>query len=809
MPTPEQYRDLPPLDALRGMRLWNVRGAFAAVYWSITEGAYRTGYALHLGASNALIGVLSAVASWAHVLQMVSPLIIERLSRRKPLCIGAFAVSHCMWVPIAFIPFVIPAELRLWAMIILIGLSAAALALASPALSSWFTDLVPAHVRGRYVGQQHTIIGAVGLAASLAAGRYMDMFPSEREQTGFVSLFIIAVAFSLGAVAVWAFVPEPPMHRSERVQVATFLSLPFRHANFRSLMLFAAARALAVMIAGPFFAVYMLKSLGIPYTQIAIFSAITTVSMIAANPMWGYLSDKFGHKPILRITSFGISLVPLAWVFATKSNYWITLSVIQVWAGTISAGLILSQYNLMLKTAPVQSRSVYIGCYSALASAAAALGAMLGGALAHAFSTLGSLRWFGYPISSLQCVFLISGLCRFAALPLLAWVREEEEVAASVVIRQVRSGRPLMTFWNLLRMARSSDPARKAEAAEALGSTRSMLAVDELIGLLDDSDRDVRRRAARALGEIGDVRGVGPLIEKARDPLADVGEEAVEALGKISTPQSLTVLLALLDDGRPSVRKSAILALGTMGSPEAQRRVEQLLDSERDPAVFLATMHALSRLGSKRALHRLRTVLRRSSSGLVRKQVANYMGTLLGRPGQFYPLLQAQEMRQQELVARVLARARRRLRTRIPGVAQDRRYFRRRLDAALTHFTKSDYGHAIACMRQVASQAMRRLAASKEVGPLFARRYRVGLGDITIKQRVGLVLQTSDRLRINFGFLSGLQHESRRRELHLEEALLGVFAFGQFVDELRRLARESEAALEGVDRYRGDGSEYV
>jgi hypothetical protein len=505
------------------------------------------------------------------------------------------------------------------------------------------------------------------------------------------------------------------------------------------------------MIAGPFFAVYMLKSLQMPYAQIAIFSAITTISSIATNPMWGYLADKFGHKPVLRITSFCLCLVPLVWVFASRGNYWFVLPPILVWGGTVSAGLVLSEYNLMLKTAPAESRSVYIGCYSALVSAASAVGAMLGGALADAFAGLGRLSCFGYPISNIQCLFLVSGLCRLASLSLLAWVREEQEVAASTVIRQVRSGRPLMAFWNLLRMARSSDPARKAEAAEALGSTGSTLAVDELIGLLEDSDREVRREAARALGEIGDARAVQPLIAKTADPLADIVEDAVAALGRIRSRESLDALLVLLGDQRDSVRKSAALALGALADSRAREPLEALLDRERDPAAFLATADALSALGSHRAIHRLRAFLRNSSPGVARRRVANAIGNLLGPPGRFYALLQADEMRQEDLVGRILTRARRRLRARIPGMADDREHIRRELDATLRYYTHGQYAEAVARMHDVASRAMRRFARSRVAEAVLAGQRRGYLGDLRVQERVGLLLRASDRLRLNLG----------------------------------------------------------
>ena len=360
--TPSDERSgLSRLDTLRGMRWWSLSGAFGAVYSSITAGAYATGYALHLGASNAVVGLLSAAPSWGQLLQMVSPLLIERLRRRKPLVLICYAGAYSVWLLVALIPFLFAAAWRPWAMVALIAISGATVALALPASTSWFADLVPADTRGRFVARQRSIVSAMGLVASLWAGRYLDSFTEGNKQAGFVSLFIVAVVFGLVSAGLWSRVPEPPKPRRVPTSVMNFLMLPLRHGPFRRLALFVAVRAGATMVAAPFFAVYMLEVLAIPYTQIALFSVVTTLTTMAASPLWGYLADKFGYKPLLRISSAGIALIPLMWfLLATRDNYWLTIPAIQAWGGAMGAGVMLAQFNLLLKTAPKENRSIYL-----------------------------------------------------------------------------------------------------------------------------------------------------------------------------------------------------------------------------------------------------------------------------------------------------------------------------------------------------------------------------------------------------------------------------------------------------------------
>jgi len=318
-----------------------------------------------------------------------------------------------------------------------------------------------------------------------------------------------------------------------------------------------------------------------------------------------------------------------------------------------------------------------------------------------------------------------------------------------------------------------------------------------LIPLLDDSDRDVRREAARALGVIGDNRAVKPLIKKLHDPLADIVEDAAEALGKIATPESLKALLDALNEVEWSVRKRIVLALGNIGDPLAVQSLEQLLTSESDPAVLMATTEALSRIGDRRALPRLRKLLRNSAPGVGRKQLANSIGNVLGSPGEFYQLLQADPMNQDEIIARIFTTSRRRLGGRRAGSAEDREYVEVHLDAGLQRFMRRQYVAAVACMGNVGLRATRNFADSLLCAALLNHQHPVYAPTLPTPKKMGLLFKVSEPLRANFALLYGLHGESRRRQVLLEEALLAAFAFKQIVDELVRLARKAARAGNG------------
>jgi HEAT repeat protein len=310
--------------------------------------------------------------------------------------------------------------------------------------------------------------------------------------------------------------------------------------------------------------------------------------------------------------------------------------------------------------------------------------------------------------------------------------------------------------------------------------------VEELIDLLDDTDRDVRREAARALGQIGDPRAVPALIEKARDDVAGIELDAVEALGRMSTPESTQFLVRMLEDPRPAVRISAALGLGNSGASEAAAPLERLLRHEHSVPVFVTAAEALGRVAGLRALHQLRLLLARATRDVVRRELANAIADLLGPPDEFYRLLQADPMQQEELVVTSLQRSRQVLAAR--AGSDSREYVTDQVQRALTALTGGDYAAVAQSLYRAATRALVAASRSREYARLLAeRRHEVPV--TTRNRRLRVLLGMHEKLRANYGFLGGLREDADHRALSLEEGLLATFAFRRIAIRLDRLRR--------------------
>ena len=703
----QQEKKLTRLQTARGMRMWNVNGMLESVHSAITTGVYTTGYALHLGASTAMIGFISASISIGQLLQAFSPLLIERLPRRKTLCLLANGVSTSLWLPIAFIPFLFFEGSQLLALIACIALSKAAMSLVSPARQSWLTDLIPDEIRGRFVARQRSLTASAGLVTSVCAGFFLSTYAAGDSQEGFSIIFMVAVVFSGFGIWAWSRIPEPQKSRGERVPPNQLLRLPFRHGPFRKLMFLVSGRLIIAQIAAPFFTVYMLRTLEVSYAQIAVFSAMQTIATIIMNPFWGYLADKYGYKPVMSLTATGLAIFPLGWGFVTLDNYWIMVPLVQIWGGSMSAGWGTARFNLIVKTAPAANRSAFLGCYSAVSRGCAACGAIIGGIAAELCTSIPAVSFFGYTFAGLQYLFLANGVLRISYMGLLARLVSDSQVSPRDVINRVRKGNPIATLWHLVRMGKSSNPTVRARAARELGETGSHLAVDELIALLDDSDRNVRREAVQSLSRIGAEEAVNPLLECVGNPSSDIAEEAVEALGSVPSSLSLNILVTLLHDERPGIRRSAVIALDRIGDRRVETALEALLEHERDPAIVQTTLETLARMGNTGILSRLQDLIRTSETSLERGVLIMSAGNLLGAPDLLYQLLQAGEMNQDRSTVRLFRSVRRQLGgwSHVERDARDR--YTAAVDRAMTAFERQQTGEMLKQLVEIAREVLR------------------------------------------------------------------------------------------------------
>jgi MFS family permease len=423
----------------------------------LTGGAFLVAFAVKLGASNLVIGLLAAIGPLSQLLQLPSIFLVEKIRNRRLITVVAAALSRLCWLIIALSPFIFPSKIAIAVLLILLTAVSAFGAISGCSWNSWMRDLIPENVMGSFFSRRMRISTGVGIALSILAAMYLDFWKKqypEQELAGYSILFLLGFAAGVLGLFFLAKTPEIRMPLvQERLNILKLLSRPFRDENFRKLIAFMCSWNFAVNLAGPFFMVYMLKRLGLSMSFIIGLSIVSQVMNFLFLKIWGRFTDRFSNKSVLAISGPLFICSILAWTFTTMpEKYFLTiplLIIIHMVMGMSSAGVSLASGNISLKLAPKGQATAYLATNTIANSIAAGIAPILGGKFADFFAGR-ELAWtlnyksptgeFILPTLNLQqwdFFFALAFLIGLYALHRLAMVKEAGEVEEKIVAQEL------------------------------------------------------------------------------------------------------------------------------------------------------------------------------------------------------------------------------------------------------------------------------------------------------------------------------------------------------------------------------------
>lgn len=612
--TPPQ--DLNRLEVLRGLRVSIWEACYATVWSALTTGAFLTGYALWLGADSRAMGFVTAIPIFAGLIQLVASYVGERRQARRPFVAWFAMAGRTLFLPILLLPLVVRPTAALAPFLVLFALSYLLLNFTGPAWTSWMSDLVPPDHRGRYFARRNMVAGIVGMVIGLPAAWFLDYATKQHhwQALGFGVLFGVAVVGGLLSFGALLRQPEPPRRQpptaafSSPADAWAYYRAPFADRNFRNIIVFNTVFGVGQNFAAPFFTVYALENLQLNYVWLQIFATMTSVTGLASMPLWGYLTDRFGNKPLLALSAFGTVILPLVWIPMTAHRPGWTLMLLtlnNLMGGLFWAGVGLAQFNLLIRLSPSDKTPVYVAVMSAVTGLAGGMAPLLGGEAMHLLEGWHG-HFFHYSLSNFHVTFTIAAVLRLVALLFLRPVVDAGSLPARDVLQQLGSANP-RAWSNIRKLQRGGDAETRLRATEELASSRTRLATGELEAALHDPNIAVREEAARALGEIADPGSLDALLSVLEDPLSGLAVEASRALGRIGDRRALPALTTVLTSEDETFsqrdRMAAAQALGDLGDREATdallRMLAQIPPSEAEEMTQVL-VRALGQTGDRR-----------------------------------------------------------------------------------------------------------------------------------------------------------------------------------------------------------------
>ena len=378
--------------------------------WAAFDGltsAYLVAFALALGASNMIIGLLGALPWLAYIItQIPGSELVQHFARKKIYVL--FSLGRLFWIPILAAPFLFKEPILM--IIIFYLLVKLCESITDPAYTSMLADLVPPTHMGDFSSQRYRIISACGTVTLVIGGLWLKQFPKD-SPTGFALMFAFGALLAVLATIAMTRLKEPAYKDHDHHSIKEFLTLD---GPMKKFVLFSTMFYFAYMLASPFFAVYMLKNLEMNYFFYGIASALATLAQITASRYIGRLTDKYGDKPIAILGHIGTALVPLFYLAVTKQNIWLIIPV-QIYSGLVWATADISRYNLLLCISDSRKKAMQIAEYNLYTSIPMVIAPLLGGYLTEHASWI----LVGIPL-----VFALSGILRFLTALLLFRIEE-------------------------------------------------------------------------------------------------------------------------------------------------------------------------------------------------------------------------------------------------------------------------------------------------------------------------------------------------------------------------------------------------
>ena len=226
---------------------------------------------------------------------------------------------------------------------------------------------------------------------------------------GFAILFGAAAIFRLFSFYFLSGMYEPPFSKDKEERQS--LSDMVRHvgsSNLGRFTLYVSLINFTTNIAGPFFAVYMLRDLAFSYAAYIVNASAFAIVVLVFQSFWGRRADWAGNIRVIAVTSLLLPIVPLLWLFSSNVYYLIGA---QVFSGIAWAGFNLTSVNFVYDATEKEGRTKYIAFFNAASGLGLCLGALVGGYVAAYLPSM-----FGY---QLRTLFLLSGLLRIVVIVLL------------------------------------------------------------------------------------------------------------------------------------------------------------------------------------------------------------------------------------------------------------------------------------------------------------------------------------------------------------------------------------------------------
>jgi len=339
-------------------------------------------FALRLGASNALIGLMSALPALITMLGMVpASAVIVRRGARWPVMLRSLFATRVLLFGVVLIPWLVPASHQAVVLVGLLTFRFLTVLLFSAGFDSVLADIVPPRLRAQVFSWRNILSTAAVIIALLLIRPWLQWAPFP------LNYQVVYLVGGLGGlVSMWFLtrMKVPPTEQAasgqaRRFSLATIGEAVRERPQYVRFLINTMVGNLGAFLATPLYIIFYVRALHASDAWIASSTLVANIAAMLGFVIARRLLPRFGEGLLLRVTWPLTGLLPL--LIGLSGSLHAVLAII-FWYQLVTPVLNLSHYNMLLDVCPQGQRPTYISVFSSLNNALAFVLPMVGVALA-------------------------------------------------------------------------------------------------------------------------------------------------------------------------------------------------------------------------------------------------------------------------------------------------------------------------------------------------------------------------------------------------------------------------------------------
>ncbi|MBE6541765.1 MAG: MFS transporter [Ruminococcaceae bacterium] len=392
----------------------------ASIVAAIVGGHYYTGVLLELGATETYIATMNMVITFCGFLQFLSPLLLEKIKKRKAILIASRLLYHILYVLVfALIPLLPIGQLYkivgFFAVNVIVNIITS---LTTSGMSIWHMQSIPLAKQSNYFAITNLGNTLLNVIVTFVTARYVDSMQTSGSSvlgmtpltSAFIILRAVGLVFALLELFFLVRIKEYPYeidkNESNNRGLRLLLS-PIANKKFMLTISIQLAWWFVSGLIGSYFSVYLIDEINMSYTYLSLGGIISTPLIMVSTPLWAVIIKKIGWRNTYIATAIGYAVAYAGNAFVTKSSQYMYIVVLVICYIFSSTGIL--QSLVVYLNMPDYNRTAYLSFYSLCTTLTTLLGNFVGMVFMNLTESI-TINFLGIAMGNNQYMGIVQGI---------------------------------------------------------------------------------------------------------------------------------------------------------------------------------------------------------------------------------------------------------------------------------------------------------------------------------------------------------------------------------------------------------------